>query len=168
MKGLILMEEKFYTIDQIAEILGMHHKTIRKFITEGKLKANKVGKQWRISGHDLSIFMENNNVKIRNKNEVENEKIEFSNGGVDINNKINKINISTVVDINGVDIDECRRISNMLLAVMNSKDSKMCNSTINIKHYQKEKNLKVMLWGDIEFTKEMLDFISMLTQSNDM
>jgi excisionase family DNA binding protein len=168
MKGLILMEEKFYTIDKIAEILGMHHKTIRKFITEGKLKANKVGKQWRISGHDLSIFMENNNVNIRNKNEVENEKIEFSNGEVDINNKINKINISTVVDINGVDIDECRRISNMLLAVMNSKDSKMCNSTINIKHYQKEKNLKVMLWGDIEFTKEMLDFISMLTQSNDM
>ena len=162
------MEEKFYTIDQIAEILGMHHKTIRKFITEGKLKANKVGKQWRISGHDLSIFMENNNVNISNKNEVENEKIEFSNGEVDINNKINKINISTVVDINGVDIDECRRISNMLLAVMNSKDSKMCNSTINIKHYQKEKNLKVMLWGDIEFTKEMLDFISMLTQSNDM
>jgi len=168
MRGLILMEEKFYTIDQIAEILGMHHKTIRKFITEGKLKANKVGKQWRISGHDLSIFMENNNVNISNKNEVENEKIEFSNGEVDINNKINKINISTVVDINGVDIDECRRISNMLLAVMNSKDSKMCNSTINIKHYQKEKNLKVMLWGDIEFTKEMLDFISMLTQSNDM
>jgi len=162
------MENQFYTIDKIAEILGMHHKTIRKFITEGKLKANKVGKQWRISGHDLSIFMENNNVNIRNKNEVENEKIEFSNGEVDINNKINKINISTVVDINGVDLDECRRISNMLLAVMNSKDSKMCNSTINIKHYQKEKNLKVMLWGDIEFTKEMLDFISMLTQSNDM
>ena len=58
------MEEKFYTIDQIAEILGMHHKTIRKFITEGKLRANKVGKQWRISGHDLSLFMEDNNVNI--------------------------------------------------------------------------------------------------------
>ena len=62
------MEEKFYTIDQIAEILGMHHKTIRKFITEGKLRANKVGKQWRISGHDLSLFMEDNNVNIKNNN----------------------------------------------------------------------------------------------------
>ena len=56
------MEDKFYTIDKIAEMLGMHHKTIRKFITEGKLRANKVGKQWRISGHDLSLFMEDNNV----------------------------------------------------------------------------------------------------------
>ncbi|WP_330408597.1 helix-turn-helix domain-containing protein [Romboutsia weinsteinii] len=168
MKGLSLMEEKFYTIDQIAEILGMHHKTIRKFITEGKLRANKVGKQWRISGHDLSIFMENNNVKISNKTEVENEKIEFSTRNVDSNNRVNKINISTVVDVNEVDIDEYRRISNMLLAVMNSKNSKMSNSTINIKHYQNERNLKVMLWGDTNFTKEMLDFISMLTQNNDM
>lgn len=51
---------------------------------------------------------------------------------------------------------------------MNSKNSKMNNSTINIKHYQKEKNLKRMLWGDIEFIKEMLDFISILTENNNM
>ena len=161
------MEEKFYTVDQIAEILGMHHKTIRKFITEGKLRANKVGKQWRISGHDLSLFMENNNVNIRNKNEAEDEKIEFSASNDNIN-KTNKINISTVVDINEVDMDEHRRISNMLLAVMNSKDAKMRNSTINIKYYQKDKNLKIMLWGDMEFTKEMLDYISTLTENKDI
>ena len=88
------MEEKFYTIDQIAEILGMHHKTIRKFITEGKLRANKVGKQWRISGHDLSLFMEDNNVNVRNKNKSESESIEFSTNNIDIDNKVSKISIS--------------------------------------------------------------------------
>ena len=162
------MEEKFYTIDQIAEILGMHHKTIRKFITEGKLRANKVGKQWRISGHDLSLFMEDNNVNIKNNNKLESEKIEFSTGDVDSNNKTNKINISTVIDINEVDMDEHKRISNMLLALMNSKDSKIRNSTINIKYYKNNKNLKVMLWGDIEFTNAMLDFISTITNTNSL
>ena len=162
------MEEKFYTIDQIAEILGMHHKTIRKFITEGKLRANKVGKQWRISGHDLSLFMEDNNVNIKSNNKLENEKIEFSTGDIDSNNKTNKINISTVIDINEVDIDEHKRISNMLLALMNSKDSKISNSTINIKYYKNDKNLKVMLWGDIEFTNVMLDFISTITNTNSL
>ena len=49
---------------------------------------------------------------------------------------------------------------------MNSKDSKMSNSTINIKWYEEEKNLKVMLWGGIEFTKSMLDFISTITEKN--
>ena len=162
------MEEKFYTIDQIAEILGMHHRTIRKFITEGKLRANKVGKQWRISGHDLSLFMEDNNVNIKSNNKLENEKIEFSTGDIDSNNKTNKINISTVIDINEVDIDEHKRISNMLLALMNSKDSKIRNSTINIKYYKNNKNLKVMLWGDIEFTNVMLDFISTITNTNSL
>ena len=162
------MEEKFYTIDQIAEILGMHHKTIRKFITEGKLRANKVGKQWRISGHDLSLFMEDNNVNIKNNNKLESEKIEFSTGDVDSNNKTSKINVSTVIDINEVDIDEHKRISNMLLALMNSKDSKIRNSTLTIKYYKNNKNLKVMLWGDIEFTNAMLDFISTITNTNSL
>ncbi len=162
------MEEKFYTIDQIADILGMHHKTIRKFITEGKLRANKVGKQWRISGHDLSLFMEDNNVNIKSNNKLESEKIEFSNGDVDSNNRTSKINVSTVIDINEVDIEEHRRISNTILALMNSKESKMSNSTINIKYYKSDKNLKVMLWGNIEFTNEMLDFISTIIDENSL
>ena len=162
------MEEKFYTIDQIAEILGMHHRTIRKFITEGKLRANKVGKQWRISGHDLSLFMEDNNVNIKSNNKLESEKIEFSNGDIDSNNRTSKINVSTVIDINEVDIDEHRRISNTILALMNSKDSKMSNSTINIKYYKSDKNLKVMLWGNVKFTNEMLDFISTIIDDNSL
>ena len=162
------MKEKFYTIDQIAEILGMHHKTIRKFITEGKLRANKVGKQWRISGHELSLFMEDNNVNIKSNNKLESEKIEFSNGDIDSNNRTSKINVSTVIDINEVDIDEHRRISNTILALMNSKDSKMSNSTINIKYYKSDKNLKVMLWGNVKFTNEMLDFISTIIDDNSL
>ena len=162
------MKEKFYTIDQIAEILGMHHKTIRKFITEGKLRANKVGKQWRISEHDLNLFMEDNSVNIKSNNKLESEKIEFSNGDIDINNRTSKINVSTVIDINEVDIDEHRRISNTILALMNSKDSKMGNSTINIKYYKSDKNLKVMLWGNIKFTYEMLDFISTIIEDNSL
>lgn len=162
------MNEKFYTIEQIAGILGMHHKTIRKFITEGKLRANKVGKQWRISGHDLSIFIEDNNISSQNKTENENENVEFSTNSIDSNTKASKINISTVIDINEIAMDEHRRISNTLLALMNSKDSKMSNSTINMKYYKDNKNLKIMIWGDIEFTKEMLDFISTIRDNNSL
>ena len=158
------MEEKFYTIDKIAEMLGMHHKTIRKFINEGKLRANKVGKQWRISSHDLSLFMEDNNVSVKSKNESENTAIEITMG--DIDSKISKINISTVIDIMDVDNEGYRRISNTLLELMNSRDSKMNNSNLNLKYYEKERNLKILLWGDLEFSKEMLDFISIFTKDN--
>ena len=158
------MEDKFYTIDQVAKILGMHHKTIRKFITEGKLGANKVGKQWRISGHDLSIFMEKNNVNTNNKEPEEQEDIEFSTKEGVLNTVKQKINVSTVIDINEVDIDQYMRISNTLIAIMNCKDPSMGNSTINMKYYEKEKQLRVMLWGALKFTEEMLSTISILTE----
>ena len=72
------MENKFYTIDQVAEVLDIHHKTVRKFIKEGKLKANKVGKQWRISQIDLEVFTENKNSTIENEAPTFDEEVEFS------------------------------------------------------------------------------------------
>ncbi|MDD7793493.1 helix-turn-helix domain-containing protein [Clostridium sp. 'White wine YQ'] len=156
------MEDKFYSIDQIAEILDMHHKTIRKFITEGKLRANKVGKQWRITGHDLSLFMESNNLNVSKENEHKEQAIEFSTNGENIRKSSGRINVSTVVDINEINSDQYMRISNTLIALLNSKDPSMGNSTINVKYYEKENKLKVLLWGEVKFTEDMLSFITML------
>ena len=162
------MEDQFYTIDKIAEILGMHHKTIRKFITEGKLGANKVGKQWRISGHDLSVFMEKNNVSINNKKISEESNIDFVTNG-EVKDTINqKVNVSTVVDINDVDKEEYFRISNTLIALMNCKDSKMGKSTINIKYDEKVNRLRVLLWGNVSFIEGMLSSISMLVEQTNL
>lgn len=158
------MENQFYTIDKIAEILGMHHKTIRKFITEGKLAASKVGRQWRISGHDLSLFMEKNNVNINGKNISEESNIDSVTIGEVKEIVKQKVNVSTVIDINDVDKEEYFRISNTLIAVMNCKDHKMEKSTINMKYDEKENRLRVLLWGNISFIEEMLNSISMLVE----
>ncbi|MBD5587465.1 helix-turn-helix domain-containing protein [Clostridium botulinum] len=162
------MEDQFYTIDKIAEILGMHHKTIRKFITEGKLGASKVGKQWRISGHDLSVFMEKNNVNIKNKKTNEEPSIDFATNGEVENTSEQKINVSTVVDINDIDKDEYTRISNTLIAIMNCKDPEMGKATINMKYDEKENRLRVILWGRIKFIEEMLNSISVLVEQTDL
>jgi excisionase family DNA binding protein len=162
------MDNQFYTIDKIAEILGMHHKTIRKFIAEGKLAASKVGRQWRISGHDLSIFMEKNNVNINDKNIKEEASIDFLTNGEVKETEKQKINVSTVVDINHVDKEEYFRISNTLIAVMNCKDPKMGKSTINMKYDEKENRLRVLLWGNVSFIEEMLNSISMLAEQRDL
>jgi excisionase family DNA binding protein len=52
------MNISYYTVDQIAELLHIHPKTIQRYIREGKLPASKIGKSWRVSGHDLSRFAE--------------------------------------------------------------------------------------------------------------
>ncbi|WML32817.1 helix-turn-helix domain-containing protein [Clostridium sp. OS1-26] len=162
------MENKFYTIDQVAEMLGMHHKTIRKFITEGKLVANKVGKQWRISGHDLSLFLEKNDEKFDAKKINKEQSVSFSTTSENVEIVESKINVSTVVDINEIDMDEYMRISNMLLAVMNCKDSEMKKSTINMKYNKEEKRLRIMLWGSLKFIENMLSTISILVETNNL
>lgn len=162
------MENQFYTIDKVAEILGMHHKTIRKFITEGKLAASKVGKQWRISGHDLSLFMEKNNVNINNKKASDESSIDFLTNGEVKETEKQKINVSTVIDINDVDKEQYFRISNTLIAVMNCKDPKMGKSTINMKYDEKENRLRVLLWGNVSFIEEMLKSISMLVEQTNI
>ncbi|MBL4934535.1 helix-turn-helix domain-containing protein [Clostridium sp. YIM B02515] len=156
------MEGKFYNIDQVAEILGMHHKTIRKFIAEGKLGASKVGKQWRISSQDLNAFMEQK-VSADNKQVEADEEIKIS--ANETNSRVirPKINVSTVIEVNELGKEQYMRISNTLIAVMNSKDPSLGNSTINMKYNEREDRLKIMLWGTMKFTEEMLSIISLLT-----
>jgi excisionase family DNA binding protein len=51
--------DEFFTVRQISIILKMHHLTIRKYITEGRLKAIKIGRSVRITKNDLQLFIEN-------------------------------------------------------------------------------------------------------------
>jgi excisionase family DNA binding protein len=158
------MEEKFYTIDQIAELLCMHHKTIRKFITEGKLGASKVGKQWRITGHDLSVFMEKNNVRVGNEKKNEELNIDYSTIGEGTEAIPERINVSVVVDIKETEKDEYIRISNTLIAIANCKDPEIGKSTVQIRYDEKDRRARVILLGSIKFIENMLSTISMLTE----
>ena len=51
-KGISL-EDEFYTIEELSKILKVEHKTIRRAIQRGEIKAMKIGKQWRIKKSDI-------------------------------------------------------------------------------------------------------------------
>ncbi len=51
--------EEFYTVKQAAIILKVHHLTVRRYITENKLKAYRIGGNIRISANDLRAFTQN-------------------------------------------------------------------------------------------------------------
>ena len=153
------MNEKLYTINQVAEVLGVHHKTIRKFITEGKLAANKAGKQWRISDQDLSSFLEMNNDRVESKEEYICDTAKDK--SLDVRSKVK---VSTVVDISDIDKNQYMRISSLLIAVMNSRDSRTQQATLNMKYNEKSNCLRILLWGQIKFMEEMLDLIATLIE----
>lgn len=47
------MEVIFYSVQEVAEILGLSEQTIRKLIHEGNLKAMRLGRTYRISFESL-------------------------------------------------------------------------------------------------------------------
>ncbi|WP_030985459.1 helix-turn-helix domain-containing protein [Streptomyces sp. NRRL S-1813] len=50
------MNERFYSVEQVAERLGLHVRTIRTYVRDGRLPAVRIGKQYRIAHEDLEAF----------------------------------------------------------------------------------------------------------------
>lgn len=49
---------KLYTVDEVAETLKLDAETIRRYINSKKIRAYKIGKEWRIKESDLLEFIE--------------------------------------------------------------------------------------------------------------
>ncbi len=142
------MQEKYYTVEQISELLDIHPKTIQRYIREGKLRANKIGKSWRITGHDLSIFADNNHKS--NYDTVEQLK--------------DSTIVSSVIDVQVNGFDESARVVNMLTAALNCKPQEYGRSTMHVQHLEHENKVRIALWGNLDFMKEMLELISVVTE----
>ena len=54
LKTNIKLKDQYYTIYEVADILKVHHSTIRRAINSGRLKATKIGVKWLIKKEDIS------------------------------------------------------------------------------------------------------------------
>ncbi|WP_067806221.1 helix-turn-helix domain-containing protein [Actinomadura formosensis] len=50
------MEEKMYSVEEVAGLLGLHVRTVRGYIRDGRLKAVRIGKQYRVARADLEAL----------------------------------------------------------------------------------------------------------------
>lgn len=51
------LKKDFYTVYEVAELLGFHHNTVRRMIKSGQLKAKQYNnREWRINKPDLAEF----------------------------------------------------------------------------------------------------------------
>ena len=54
LKTNIKLKDQYYTIYEVADILKVHHNTIRRAINDNRLKATKIGTKWLIKKEDIS------------------------------------------------------------------------------------------------------------------
>lgn len=145
------MANEYYSVEQLSDMLNIHPKTIQRYIREGKLRASKIGKSWRITGHDLSVF-------------TESAKNIGMDGGQDRTiAPQERVKVSSVIDISVYDRDEAIRIMNTMTAVSNSKPPEYGSSSMHAQYIEAERKVRITLWGTLGFTEAMLGSLSVLT-----
>lgn len=50
---------RLYTLEEIAPVLGVSKQTLLNYIRAGKLKAKKIGREWKITGEMLKEYLDN-------------------------------------------------------------------------------------------------------------
>ncbi|MEV4054655.1 helix-turn-helix domain-containing protein [Amycolatopsis sp. NPDC049688] len=50
------MAQDVFSVEQVAAKLGLHVRTVRKYVRDGRLQAVRIGKQYRITAADFEAF----------------------------------------------------------------------------------------------------------------
>lgn len=72
------MQERILTPSQVAQILQIHQFTVLKYIKQGKIKASKIGRVYRIRESDLENFLDQSSSSVTKKVEAGDNEISKS------------------------------------------------------------------------------------------
>ena len=150
------MMNQYYTVEQISEMLDIHVKTIQRYIREGKLQAVKIGKGWRVTGHDLSVFTEQREPTFKacaSKKAIQ---------------QGDRVSASAVVDVSSTDRNEAIRLMNTLTAAQNSKPPDYGHSSMQAQYIEAEGKIRITLWGGMRFMTAMMEILASLIETDEM
>ena len=147
------MEEKIYSVDEIATILDLHPKTVRRFVREGKLKARKIGRAWKISQEQFKEYAHGELKQEKTREPV-----------VNYQDMEKRITVSAVIEITGQDPEEATRISNSLLAMLNSKDPEWGKARYDFIYDPETGKTRYILYGTPRFISAVMKTFDVLTR----
>ena len=144
------MEPKLYSISDLAKILNLHPKTILRFIHDGKIKARKIGRSWRVSEENLKLYCHG----------------ELSGGSPAMapayETLEERIRVSAVVEISEQNSEEATRLSNSLLAMLNSDRDSSGKSRFDFFYYPEIEKAKYVFYGSPAFIERIMNAFNVL------
>ena len=141
------MPEQLYSVEQVADLLGLHVKTVRNYVRDGRLKAVRIGKQYRIARADLEAFTCGPVAAVSET--VRRER---------------RVEVTSIVQIDAIDPDTMSRLSTLLISSANSRpgsDERLRVETI----YEEERgSMKIIIVGGPESSAELLRLVNVLLE----
>jgi excisionase family DNA binding protein len=138
------MSQPLYSVEQVAERLGLHVRTVRSYVRSGRLKAVRIGKQYRIARADLEALT-GSPVEAYDRDTVRPHR---------------HVDVSSIVEIDAIDAEDASRVSNTLMAVANGRrkgDEPLRIETI----YDPERaRMKVIVVSGLNASAHLLNIIA--------
>lgn len=134
------MTDGFYSVEQVAERLGLHVRTIRNYVRDGRLAAVRVGKQYRIAHEDLEAFV-GREVPARppaGERHVE---------------------VSSIVEVDGIDTATADRLTALLMSLGGGDRRGEAPLRIETVHDRERNRMKVIVLGGLRDAARVLDYI---------
>ena len=134
------MSHELYSVEQVAERLGLAVRTVRAYVRDGRLKAVRIGKSYRITGSDLEAFTGQPAAPQTPARHLE---------------------VSAILEMEGVSLDASIRLANGLLATLNGRragDPAMRAETL---YDPERKRMKFILLGDPGVVADLLKMITL-------
>ncbi|TDO49802.1 excisionase family DNA binding protein [Kribbella sp. VKM Ac-2527] len=136
------MPQELYSVEQVADRLGLHVRTIRNYVRDGRLKAVRIGKQYRIAREDLDAFTG----------------LPSAPGGTE--SAARQVEVSSIVQIDAIDRAAADRISTYVTASLSQGG--LGHIRVEIIYDETRAVLKLILLGDPTITADLLRLIAML------
>lgn len=152
------MGEEMLSVENVADRLGLHVRTVRAYVRDGRLKAVRIGKQYRIAESDLDVFLGRvatpGNPATAETSATENAATQQQH-----------VDVSSVVDIDGVNVHTADRVSTLLTSATAHRRPADQPLRLETMYDEHRSRLKVVIVGGPETTRELLGLISALIDS---
>ena len=138
-----------YSVEQVAERLGLHVRTVRSYVREGRLKAVRIGKQYRIAGEDLAAMTGRPAASFEPEPVARHRHVE----------------VSSIIEIDVVSPETASRVMNMIGGGYSGRNGGGDPLRVEIIYNAERAHLKVILVGGMETTASYFKVISMVLES---
>jgi len=149
------MEEKLYTVTELKGILNLHEKTIIRFIHDEKIKGKKIGRSWMVPESDLKAYVHG---ELANNNEVKQ---------TDYSTLNERISVSAVIEIKEQNSEEAIRISNSLMAMLNSGSEETRNTRFDFFYYPEIQTAKYVAYGNPTTISKIINIFDVLSNQKE-
>lgn len=138
------MVQDMYSVEQVAERLGLHVRTVRNYIRDGRLKAVRIGKQYRIAPEDVAALTGGAIAPLVGDDVPHNRHVE----------------VSSVVQIDAISPEDASRLSNAVIAVASSRREPSDRLRVDAIYDPERGSLKLILIGGARDCAALLEMVS--------